>query len=75
MAGIFIIFPILIFWSLLRLILSDPGRVTPQLIEKIYHQNGIDKNEIGRSYSMEEVCVTLTENYFKSQNFLRKPNQ
>ena len=24
---------------------------------------------------MEEVCVTLTENYFRSQNFLRKPNR
>lgn len=33
---IFILFPILIFWVLIQIVLSDPGYVTKKMVEQIY---------------------------------------
>ena len=39
---IFIIFPIMIYWVLAAIVLSDPGYVTKKMIQEIYSKNGID---------------------------------
>ena len=36
LGSIFIIFPILIYWVLIQLVLSDPGYVTRKLVNEIY---------------------------------------
>ena len=65
---IFIIFPIMIYWVLAAIVLSDPGYVTKKMIEDIYSKNDINSSEIGLSITMKDVLNTLTTNYLKSQN-------
>ena len=39
---IFIIFPIMIYWVLAAIVLSDPGYVTKKMIQDILAKNDID---------------------------------
>ena len=38
---VFAFFPVLIYWVLIQIICSDPGHVTPKLIDKILNKNGL----------------------------------
>lgn len=64
--AVFICFPTLIFWVLIRLVLGDPGRVTKEMASKIYKDNNIDESKIGTELTMPQVLEILTENYLKS---------
>ena len=69
------IWPLLIFWSLGAIVFGDPGRVDAKLKNNIYSANNINVFDIGTKYSMQQVLLTLTENYFISQGFLNKSSQ
>jgi len=42
--SIFVIFPTLIFWVLIRIVCGDPGHVTTKLIDKILADNDISRS-------------------------------
>jgi hypothetical protein len=63
---IFAVFPVMIYWVLAKIVLSDPGYVTEALVEKIFKDNDIKKEEIGLSITRQDVLNTLTTNYLKS---------
>ena len=65
---IFIVFPVMIYWVLAAIVLSDPGYVTKKMVEDIYIKNDINKSDIGLTITMRDVLNTLTTNYLKSQN-------
>ena len=52
----FMPFPILVFWTLYKTVTGDPGVVTKKVVEKIYRDNNINKDEIGLSITIEELC-------------------
>jgi len=45
------------------------------MINKIYAANNISMYEIGTKYTMQEVLLILTENYFIAQGFMSKSCQ
>ena len=53
----------MIYWTLLAILCTDEGKVTPKMIDKLYVENGIEKEKINIDYTMNDVLEMLTEAY------------
>ena len=61
------IFFVLINWSLVAIACGEKCDVSEKMVDKIYKDNGIEKEKIGKEfYKREDVTFMLTSNYLKS---------